>query len=177
LSQILRRYRRWRVVIRNTVPWSLVARISQNDRMGRVEPQNQRTRYLLFGAFGLLLVLISLGRTGLDCLYTFDGRETVGTILYSGETYGSHQMAHSYVTYEFLLPDGRSFQSSPNGYSRQPAERIRIQYLGDHPSFSRVAGSRAKDQQWLLLGILGLLMMALSTHWLVVNRKRPVLTT
>jgi hypothetical protein len=142
--------------------------------MERAKPQNVRTGCLLFGAFGLFLTLLALGRSDLDYLYKLDGRETVGTVLYSGETYSSRQ-SQSYITYEFVLPDGRAFQCSQTNYSGTRGKPVRIQYLGALPSFNRVAGSEPKNQQWLLLCILGVLMMGLSIHWLVTNPKHTAL--
>ncbi|MFZ0635596.1 MAG: DUF3592 domain-containing protein [Candidatus Acidiferrales bacterium] len=135
---------------------------------------NERTGLLLFGAFGLLLALISVGRSGLDYLYKLNGREIVGTVLYSGLSYGANHTAQSYMTYEYVVPDGRSFDSTQTGYTLNPGERIRIEYLGTHPSVSRVAGVETREKEWVMpLGVLGLLMMALSFHALSAARNLP----
>ncbi len=87
---------------------------AENGRTKRTAA-NERTGLLLFGAFGLLLALISVGRSGLDYLYKLNSREIVGTVLYSSLSYGANHTAQSYVTYEYVLPDGRSFESTQTG--------------------------------------------------------------
>jgi hypothetical protein len=151
--------------------------ITQNERMGDTKPRDQLTGSILFGAFGLFLVLLSFGKNYLNYLYTLDGKETVGVVLYSGFISVANGRTQSSITYSFVLPNGQSIQSSQTGYSRKRGDSIRIQYLAAHPSFSRVAGSQALEQVWLKpLGFLGLSMMALSFHWLLSYHKRATPT-
>jgi hypothetical protein len=143
--------------------------------MGRAKPQSQLTGSILFGAFGLFLVLMSFGKGYLDFLYKLDGKEALGVVLYSGFISGANNRTQSSITYAFVLPNGQSIQSSQTGYSLKRGDPIRIQYLAAHPSFSRVAGSQAIGQEWLEpLGFLGLAMIALSFHWLLSYHKRAV---
>jgi hypothetical protein len=74
--------------------------------------------------------------------------------------------------------EGYDFESSDA--AKRPEKRrlefmpslCRIQCLGAHPSFSRVAGAQAKTNLWLLVGIMGLLMMMLSVRSLAAHRER-----
>lgn len=125
---------------------------------------------LLFMAGGLLFWHSLVGNPFDDLALIRHGVTTAGIITAVHEDFGddNHGKTVSFhsATYAFQLPDGRTIEAGTGDYSgRLPdhvPRKIRVEYLPDDPSVSRIEGTGSPtvtDWLWRKLGFGGLLLL------------------
>lgn len=141
-----------------------------------VRPLSPLVSCLIIFVFSLFCLLWYGGQQKDSVTFSKEGVKTIATITNVGRRGGGHKSpSSSYIDYQFVTPDKKSFVGSASIYSGEVGETVLIEYNRKTPAHNRVAGSGLKPKKsHNIFIILGYLIMLVSLGGVIFQIYRAL---